>query len=504
MNAKTRVNILIILAIFLVSLVYYYALSSKIWTWLYVTGDSGDWMMFANWWITPQPMGSPLFISIIRLLGWLFPGADVYQLLTFSLAVLPGAVLAVLTYFIGKELTRSWKLGLVATVVLLGMSVVLTQATVLEEYMLTAVFVAGSFLAYLKNRLYLSVALLGLGAAVHAIVVVIAVLWLAVEWRRLLWKPLIRLASLFIVLGILPYLLILFLMAADNPPLMAGGLSWESLNVYLGNLYLTGNLSLSQAPQRILDVILLLVTTLGLACYPLIVGFRAQRTNRETVALMVIGCILWFWFSNIFFSTFKFMVIAAPILAGYAAYGLTRLPRWQTTLVIASSIVLILVNGLVYNADRLARQDPVAVNLYEAIMDLPDESVMLTPRGGSYGFVLYYALSEGKNLTPILLKKGNVNYETGEIKIDRGYLDFIDWFQRNYEYTSTDCFAVLQEALDKGKEVYYVSLLDDTTPWAALTFQDTGIEGLSRITEVKIPSWDLWMLNQGSSENEKQ
>jgi len=482
---NTVAAVAIPVALFLFSLAYYYLLSAKIWTWLYVTGDSGDWMQFTNWWIVPQPMGSPLFVSVLRLLGWLFPNADTYQMLTLSLSVIPGAVLVVLTYLIGLELTKSRRLGAVAALSLMGMSITLTQATALEQYMFTAVFVAGAFLLYLKNKITWAVAMLGLGTASHAIVGVIAVLWLAVERRHY------KLIPLFILLGALPYTMVLILMASNHPPLTAGNLSWGSLDLYLGNTYLTGNLSLVSIPKRLWDVAAVFVVMVGLGCYPLVVGFIKPRTVREKIALVTILALLWFWFSNTFFSTFKFVVLATPLIAGYVAYGLTRLPRWQTVVVAAGAIALIAINSVGLNTAKLAGRDPIATELYSALSGLPEGTAVLTPRGGSYGFVLFYALSEGRDLTPILLKKLVLNND-GEYEIDQGYRDYLKWFKVNYpEYQSEDSFTIAQEALDNNRAVYYISLPGDPIK-EALDIEPTGVAGLYRVTKVR-KSWDEWI-----------
>jgi hypothetical protein len=483
---STTKTLITISLLFLLSLGYYYGLSAKEWTWLYVSGDSGDWMQFTNWWITPQAFGSPLFISIIRGLGLVFPSADAYQLLTFCLAVLPGAILVVLTYFIGRELTKSHKLGIVAAVVLLGMSIVLTQATVLEQYMLTAVFVAGAFLAYIKNKIAWAVALIGLGSAIHIIVAIIAILWLAVERRHY------KLIPLFIVLGVLPYGLILYLMSTDAPPLIAGNLSWDSLNLYLGNTYLVGNLSLASIPKRLLDVGIVTVTMIGFGCYALFAGFKKPRTTREIVAIAAIGCVMWYWFSNTFFSTFKYVVLVAPIIAGYVAFGLARLPKWQTILVVVGAIALIITNSFLYNADKLAKQEPQATELYTALTELPDDTAILTPRGGSYGFVLFYAMSEGYDLTPLLMKKLVIS-DGGVYEVDRGYLDYLKWFGVNYsEYSGTDSFVLAREALEKGNAVYFISLFSEEMA-EALDVEPTGVNGLHRVINVKVESWDAWI-----------
>jgi hypothetical protein len=187
------------------------------------------------------------------------------------------------------------------------------------------------------------------------------------------------------------------------------------------------------------------------------------------------------------------MVMATPFIAGFVAVGLSRLQRWQTVAVVAGAVVLVAVNSVGLNADKLAHRNPVATDLYTAITNLPEGTAVLTPRGGAYGFVLFYAMSEGHNLTPLLMKK-LVAGKDGELVVDQGYLDYLEWFRVNYpEYRSSDSFTLAREALDSGKQVYFVSLFDYDTTGQALDVEQTGIDGLYKVTNVKVESWDAWI-----------
>lgn len=478
--------------LFTLSGLYYYLLSAKIWTWMFVTGDSGDWLLFCNEWAVPQPFGSPLFISTIRLLGWLFPNVNDYQLLVFSLAVIPAAIIVVITYFIAKELTGKHSLALVASAILMGMSIFLTQAIVLEQYMFTAVFIAIAYLMYIKNKLAWATIFLGLGTASHIIVGIVALFWFVIEWKRK--GKLLKLVPLYILFGILPYGLILYLLATSDSLFYTGGLSLEGANVYLGGMYQIGNLSLVSIPRRILDVITTVIAMLGLAIYPLAVGLKRPWQTRDKIALAVIGVMFWFWFSNNFFSTFKYMAMACPILAAYAALGLSKLEKKHLYIVATGALALIMINPLFYNADKLAHQDPQASEFYKAVWELPDKSAVLSPRGGAYGFSFFYALSEGKDLVPLLLTKTSVKLNVEQLSTDYVYSAYIKTFEDRYGYKGQDCIELAKEALEKGDGLYFISSPIGTGWEDAYTFQETENFGIYKVTEVKVESWEAWIL----------
>lgn len=486
---ERKSNFLIASLLLIGSLVYYYLLSSSIWTWVYASGDSGDWLQFTNWWITPQPFGSPFFITAIRLLGILFPAADPYRLLIFSLSVVPAAIIVALVYYIGLELTHNKLQSLAASLVLMGMSLFLSQATVFEQYMTATLFIVAAFYAYLKDKWVWAVILLGIGLANHIMAGTIAVIWLAAEWKQR--KRLFKLIPLFIIFGVLPYGLIAYLMTADNPKLFAGYLSLPSLNVYFGILKTTGNLAMRGMPQRLLDVGIVLLSSLGLACYPLAVALRKDYDTRKRAIVGTIIWVGWFWFSNTFFTTFKYMAIISPLIAAYVAVGLSKLPKWHTLLVMFGAICLIVVNAVFLNADKMAHADPQVTTLYDKLMSLPDGSAVLSPRGGAYGFVLFYALSQGKDLTPLLLAK-QVFKSNGEPEMDKGYIDYLLWFKRHYTLSGDDHFEMTTDALDKGIEVYMLSPDSYEGYTNYFDMADTGTFGLVRITKTHVANWDEW------------
>jgi len=465
-------NSLIAVALFVVSFTYYYILSAKIWTWLYVSGDSGDWLQFTNWWITPQPFGSPFFIVLIRVLGTL-PVENIYHLLNTTLSVLPGAVTVVLAYFVGLELSKSHILGITASLIVLGMSIVLTQATVFEQYMLVTMFASAAYLAYIKGKLAWAIVFLGVGLANHIIMLPIAVVWLLVEWKQR--QRIFRLLPLYIVTGVLPYTLILWLLVSDVPNLMVGDLSWTTLNTYLNNVSVMGQLPIREVPRRIAEVGAILLGSLGLSLYPLIVGLQKPWDNKAKSTVLAIVLFLWVWFSCLFLTPYKYLLVTTVMIAGYAAYGLTKLPHWHRYAVAVGAIALIVLNAVYLDADKLSQADPQATNLYNALLELPDGSIVLTPRGGAFGFTLFYSVSGGKNLVPVNIIVSN---------------DHLDWLNEHYDVEGGTSMEIARNALDNGRGVYYVSPVNPLGWGLIFDTVETETYGLSKVVAVKAMSWD--------------
>lgn len=476
--------------LFVASLLYYLGMYSRDLTWIFTGGDAGDWLTQLNWWMVPQATGSPLFISAIHLVSFFPFGTDVDKL-TIFFAVIPSAVIVSFTYLIALELTKDKLKGLVAALIVLGAAISLSQATIIEQYAFVAMLIMIAYYCYLKQHMKLTLLFIGLATAAHIIGLAIAFVWLIVEYKR--WQEWLKLSYIYIIAGILPYALILWLMAADTPKIMTGYLSWDSINVWLGNPSGTINLAASEFPQRLIDTGQVLLMSLGLAVIPL---FKIGKLNKNLqVAVVIAGFCLWFHITNIFFSTWKWLAIGLPAVAALSAVGLTHLGKKHLYAVAIGAFVLICVNPFLFNTNNMAQDNPLATEYYEELMALPDGSGVLTPRGGPYGFALFYAISEGKDLIPLALLPPDEDSTTPEgLKV---YGDYLTWLNKEWGITGSNCIEITQDTMAKGKAVYLAYSPDRTertmTLWGE-TFitQDTG-KFLAKVVEVNDSvDWSEW------------
>lgn len=432
-------------AIFAGSFVYYCLLSAKQYTWLFASGDSGDWLAASNWWIVPQPYGSPLYITLGHFIN-LFPG-DLVVKMTILLSCLPAAITVMLVYLIVKHLTSSEKLSLLSSAILLGAAIFLTQATVLEQYSLAVMFVALAYWAYLKDKKWLVALSLGLGSANHILVIPIALLWLLLERKNIrLW---LKVTPIYIATGFLPYILILWLMTIDTPPLLAGGgLSLQAINSYLGSTSVFGTLSIMAFPERALDFVSLTIMSFGLAVIPLWLAFKKPWAMHTKILIITIAFPIWYYLTCIDPTSWTFMAYASPFIAIATGIGLTRVSKTYVLKAVAiSAIVLTAFNSSLLNADLLARAEPKATEYYNQLEAMPDGAVVVTHRGGFQSMALYYVMSEGKDLVPVFF--ADYNY-----KQDALYQNYLAWINNHCALAGQDTQHLVADALAQDKPVY--------------------------------------------------
>ena len=424
---------------------YYALLSAKDYTWVFVSGDSGDWLATANWWMVPQPYGSPLYILLCRLVGFL-PGSQSINL-TLLLSAVPAAITVSLVYLIVQRLTGKRLIAIVSSLVLVGSTVFLTQATVLEEYMLTAMLLTLAFYLRQCDRPYASVIALSFGVAVHITLLFIGVFWLIAD--RAYWSK--HHNTVFVGASIITvaYGFILLLMAMDTPRLLAGGFSYTSVKDYLLTVggAVVGQLSVFELPLRLWDFIRVLLVSVGLALIPVIYALRRPVPHLKLVLLGTIFASVGYYLICIDYTTWTFLTLTLPSFAILAGVGLSNLKPFHTRVVLAGCACLMLLNGVFMNANTLTRQNPIAQEYYDTLQSLPMGTVVAT-NAGFYSLGLFYAISEGTDLIPIVYPYLDTwNFE-----------DYRVWLNDTYNLDipqGDDTKDVITQLLGEGREVYF-------------------------------------------------
>ncbi len=430
------------LLIGLFAFIYYLTLSAKTYTWVFASSDSGDWLATANWWMVPQPYGSPLYIILNRLVG-LLPGGQPLNI-TILLSSLPSAITVVLVYLIVKRLVGKVSIALISSLVLLGSAVFLSQSTVLEEYALATMFLTAAIYAYVRGNRMLTMVLLGLGSAVHIFVGTLLIAWIITEWRS--WRQWLKPTLAYGAIVGVSYSFILLLMALDTPKLLAGGMNSHSIVSYFTTTTgaILGQLSLFEAPTRLLYLGTIILTSFSLALIP--ITFSLKRPTMKPIVLLsgITVITLWYYGTNIDPTAWTFIMFASPALAILGGLGLAKLtPRYKYTVALGA-VVLLLLNGVFLNANILTTTDPRASAYRQELQNLPDNSIVLV-MPGAYSLGLFYAMSEGKDLVPLVYHYVD----------DWNFIDYQTWIQNNYNVSILPSTLDTIEANLKTSLIYF-------------------------------------------------
>ncbi len=441
----------------LIALTYYLLLCAKSATWIFTGTDNGDWLAAATTWMAPQPYGSPLYVWLCRFF-WLFPG-ELALKLTVALSVIPATVTVVAVYLTARHLTKNVLISVVAGLVVLGSTVFLTQATILEEYSIATMFLALATYAYVREWKYRTVVFLGLGIAVHVMLLVVAVFWLLADrrWKMWLGKPLLVLFAL----GILPYAFIPLMMMLDTPRWLVGEFSISNLFAYLTTTSksVSATISIFETPKRVWVVVRLISMSYGLALVPLLHNIYKPLTRTVALLLAVVLFVVWYVVSCIDPSAWTFLTFMTPAVAVLIAIALTKVTRQHVYVVGVGACMLMLINGFFLNANVLTNENPRATTYFGALRDLPDQSVVVTITGG-YSLGLFYVVNDGKDVTAVIYPY--VDSVGG--KVDYGMRGYEKYLLARTGFDWTNTFEGVQECLNRNVPVYFVP-----TPSSAIT-----------------------------------
>lgn len=468
---SSRTNKLVALCLGAVAFVYYAILSAKDYTWVFVSYDSGDWLACANWWMVPQPYGSPLYIALCRLVGTL-PGSQPINL-TLLLSALPAAISVALVYVIVVRMTHRKALAVVSAVALLASTVALTQATVVEQYSLASMFLTLALYLRLNNKPKLTAVVLALGAAVHIILLLVAIFWLAADYRY--WRKQWSAVGIAAVVVAASYSFVLVLMATDTPRLIAGGLSLTALNSYMSDVGLSvvGQLSIFELPRRLWDMSRVLLVMLGLTIVPIAASLRKPLTGMKITLLGTVVAAVGYYLLCVDYTTWTFLVFAAPSLAVLTGIGLGRLRPVHVKVVLVSCLCFVALNGVLMSANTLTFQNPIARTYYDELQSLPADSAVLV-NAGRHSLGLFYALSTDTQLVPIV-----------HPYMDKWqFEDYRMWLGETYGLESPEGATTLdlvELALREGRNVYFFG----SDPELEECIIKEDINGLTRVTGVK-------------------
>jgi hypothetical protein len=462
-------------------------------SWTFAGSDGGDWLASAITWMVPQPYGAPLYILWSHLIALLFPNSLPFAMSLLT-AALPSAITAVFVYLTLKHLTTSKLIPLTGTLLVAGSLVLLTQSTSIDYHAMAIMFLTIAFYFYTLNKLTLTYLFLGLGTAVHILILPLAFLWFVVDYIYNLknkkklgrWiKPII----VYITIVALFYSFILLLMYLPTPKLLAGSFSLTSIIAYWTKTSraIIGQISIFEAPHRLLLTLELLFASFGLALIPLYKAFKRPLSNSTSILLVTIVFVLWYYITCIDALTWTYLAFATPSIIILACLGLSHLPKLHTYIIMTYAIIILLLNPFFMNANTLTKQNPIGENYLQQLSALPNNSIVVADAGAcSLGLFYYINLQPSSHIMPLIYSY--LDYPDFYVPDYANYL--FSTYHYNLDYSST--LDAVQSALQQNISVYYADY-PDTALDRCFTMQGTGevkqivaLTGLGPIPAVEI------------------
>lgn len=431
---------------------YYALMCVRSYSWVFVSSDSGVWLAAAIKWMVPVTYGGPVYIVLSHLIYFIFPH-NLPAAISILLSALPSAITVVLTYLIILKLTSKKSIALVCSLVLAGSAIFLMESTVDLYHALAIMFMVAAFYAYTLDHRYLTTILLALGVGTHILVLPIAIFWLIADGRYKRWaKPVL----VFIGVTALCYSLILLLMYLPTPRLLAGGFDLASIRDYFTKTSqaIVGEISIFEAPRRLLLTLKLLLMCFGVALIPLWTAFK-KPLIRATPTLLLLSTILfvsWYFITCTDVMTWTYLAFLTPAVAILAGIGLSKLPPLHLKAVFAYSLVVLILAPIFLNANTLTNQMSGPKDYLYQLSILPQNSIVVAEAGALSLGMVYYISSTDSHILPLI-------YPYLDYSKYFPATDYADYLTQTYYYNlnySTTLDAI-QSALNQHIPIYYAN-----------------------------------------------
>jgi hypothetical protein len=323
------------------------------------------------------------------------------------------------------------------------------EASVTLYHALAICLMIAAFYTYLLDRRYLTTLLLGLAVGVHILVLPIAFFWLLADRRWKYWfKPLL----LFLGVVGLSYSISLLLLWLPLPRFQVGGFDWNSIKDYFlkTSQAIVGEISVFEAPKRLLITLELLITAFGVALIPVWFSIRRPFSRATLMCFATCVFVLWYYITCLDALTWTYLAFLSPSLLILAGVGLSRLPQRHLYPIFAFALLFLILNPLFLNAGLLTEQDPKGTNYLEQLSTLPSNSIVVTDTGSLSLGLFYFVVSTHSQIMPL-------TYPYLDMPKDFPSADYASYLKAHYypslDYSST--LTAIGSALKESIPVYY-------------------------------------------------
>lgn len=382
-------------------------------TFMNMAADGPAYVMSAKYLYPAHHTSAPLYLLLGHLFILIPIGTEYWRLALMSAVFAVGSL--VFIYLISRNLFKENKrarwFALLGVLVFGSSMMLISQAIIAETYTLVTFFGLGAYYFTLKKNWVLVAVMLGLGLAVHHLILITWLVLLIFNKDLRRWKP-IAITMAFVLF----YLYIPLSKAFTDAPVMwlNTGLKAFIISAFSTFMNLIGGVAIWDFPKRILE-------TIGFLGVSLTIGFIVLIWYVMKVKLWSKPLFWLFLLPIIYGGTSGDPHVSRYALPGYAfggviiALGLSKVkPVWLYSTGIAA-IVMLGINANYFDLGRTLDKHLTAARFYrEEYPKVADGQIFMTfLPGGEWQQAFYYNKKEGRNIIPICIGMlANPAYQT--------------------------------------------------------------------------------------------
>lgn len=369
-------------------------------SWMMVNSDVGSNILAAKYFYPAHGTGEPLYVLLNHIFLYIPIGTDSWRLgLMSAMATLGGMIFVYLTI---RELLKSnirvRLFSFIAALIFGSSMLVISQTGIVQLYALVTMLSLGAYYFSLKKRWVLVAVMIGLGLAVHHLIVLTWVV-LFFSYRELRNWKIIGISLLFLLFYLYQPITKYFIDAPNNWVNMSLG-EYIQTNIGTG-IMLIGSLSIWDFPSRMMNIFGIIIVSLGIACIPLVLWIYRSKTWKSTLLWLFILPI-GYYAIDLAPDVAKYMEASIGFGAIIAVLGLSKLNIKWSYFVIVVACGLLLFNINYFDIGRTLDRRLSAQKYYdEELPKIPDNGILLTNSVWQWQETLLYNTEKKRNIVPI-------------------------------------------------------------------------------------------------------
>ncbi len=456
-------------------------------SWMMCNSDVGANILASKYFYPEHGSGEPLSVLLGRLFLFIPIGSDSWRMgLESTLATVGGAIFV---YFTVRELLADNKrvrlFAILASVIFSGAMLVVSQSGIVQLYALITMLCLGAFYFVVKKKWVMSCVMIGLGLAVHHLIVLTWLVLLVAHKEMRNWKSILITLSF---LGLYLYIPISrHIIGAPDNWANTSVVSFFRANLATANM-LIGTIAVWDFPARLFTTLGMVVISLGLGIIPLVWWLcKTKKWKNELLWLFALPII--YYIVDLCPDTMKYCEPSISFGAIIAVLGLSKMNiKW------AYAVGIVAVGLLIFNINCLDIGRTLDPNLSaqkfydEELPKIPDGDIFMTNSGWEWQLCLLYNKEESRNIIPICI--GTL---TGE-----PYLDQIEKWGVKLERCGRNMGdnerngLVAKSILELNSNVWMDAPTDPTTYGARVIRGDNGqADTLLTRTGNTSPKWNF-------------
>lgn len=338
-------------------------------SWFGLGCDIWDFLYAGRFVVPPHFPGFPVYALLNSAASQLSRlGVDNAWISALLLSTIPAIATCFLVFLIVRRLTNNEWSPYVSSISLAGSNAFLVQSTIPEVYSFSIFMLVLTFCMLIYKKYNWMAIFAGLCVGVHPFVLpAIFAMWIYDAEFRKKWY-------LYVPFGLIPYLFLLFPNNELNFSINSVGASSYIMGALNENMRYWGGDSITNIPQKLLDVIAILTTSFGLTLIPMIYYLKDWKRSGLLIACAIVPFV--YGITCIVMSS-QHLIISYPFLAVAAGLGLSKI-KIKPIFIFGFSLILLIILPLKFDVGNTVDKELSAQNMYEQISKIPDNSMVAT------------------------------------------------------------------------------------------------------------------------------